>query len=140
MWILLVKTTFPNVILWDESGLTIFSALTIFLTDPGFLWFRSCRIQPLIQCDYCPLLFHADCLDPPLTNVPTGNWMCPNHVERNMVSNFNTSCRIASVEKLLISSAGLTKLSAIETNWSVRQIFVTHWPKWNQTRVSQENA
>ncbi|KAF3847272.1 hypothetical protein F7725_020300 [Dissostichus mawsoni] len=42
---------------------------------------RSCRIAPLIQCDYCPLLFHMDCLDPPLTALPAGKWMCPNHVE-----------------------------------------------------------
>ncbi|XP_061637549.1 PHD finger protein 12 [Phyllopteryx taeniolatus] len=42
---------------------------------------RSCRLAPLIQCDYCPLLFHTDCLDPPLTAFPAGKWMCPNHVE-----------------------------------------------------------
>uniref|UniRef100_A0A8D3BUP1 PHD finger protein 12 n=1 Tax=Scophthalmus maximus TaxID=52904 RepID=A0A8D3BUP1_SCOMX len=42
---------------------------------------RSCRMAPLIQCDYCPLLFHMDCLDPPLTALPAGKWMCPNHVE-----------------------------------------------------------
>uniref|UniRef100_A0A3Q3B7N1 PHD finger protein 12 n=1 Tax=Kryptolebias marmoratus TaxID=37003 RepID=A0A3Q3B7N1_KRYMA len=42
---------------------------------------RSCRLAPLIQCDYCPLLFHMDCLDPPLTAFPAGKWMCPNHVE-----------------------------------------------------------
>ncbi|XP_063349341.1 PHD finger protein 12-like [Pelmatolapia mariae] len=42
---------------------------------------RSCRLAPLIQCDYCPLLFHMDCLDPPLTALPAGKWMCPNHVE-----------------------------------------------------------
>lgn len=42
---------------------------------------KSCRIGPLIQCDYCPLLFHMDCLNPPLTSLPTGRWMCPNHVE-----------------------------------------------------------
>ncbi|CAN9511209.1 unnamed protein product [Ophioblennius macclurei] len=42
---------------------------------------RSCRMAPLIQCDYCPLLFHMDCLDPPLTASPAGKWMCPNHVE-----------------------------------------------------------
>uniref|UniRef100_A0A672G652 PHD finger protein 12 n=1 Tax=Salarias fasciatus TaxID=181472 RepID=A0A672G652_SALFA len=42
---------------------------------------RSCRLAPLIQCDYCPLLFHMDCLDPPLTAYPAGKWMCPNHVE-----------------------------------------------------------
>ncbi|XP_030648430.1 PHD finger protein 12 [Chanos chanos] len=42
---------------------------------------RSCRLAPLIQCDYCPLLFHMDCLDPPLTAMPAGRWMCPNHIE-----------------------------------------------------------
>lgn len=47
---------------------------------------RSCRMAPLIQCDYCPLLFHMDCMDPPLTALPAGKWMCPNHVE-HMVLN-----------------------------------------------------
>ncbi|XP_010868655.3 PHD finger protein 12 [Esox lucius] len=47
---------------------------------------RSCRLAPLIQCDYCPLLFHMDCLDPPLTAMPVGKWMCPNHIE-HMVLN-----------------------------------------------------
>lgn len=42
---------------------------------------RSCRLAPLIQCDYCPLLFHMDCLNPPLTALPAGKWMCPNHIE-----------------------------------------------------------
>nr|KAG5713321.1 hypothetical protein BaRGS_007848 [Batillaria attramentaria] len=46
-----------------------------------FVCNKSCRIGPLIQCDYCPLLFHMDCLNPPLTFLPTGRWMCPNHVE-----------------------------------------------------------
>uniref|UniRef100_A0A8C1KH67 PHD finger protein 12 n=1 Tax=Cyprinus carpio TaxID=7962 RepID=A0A8C1KH67_CYPCA len=50
---------------------------------------RSCRLAPLIQCDYCPLLFHMDCLDPPLTAFPTGRWMCPNHIQ-NLVLNQRT--------------------------------------------------
>lgn len=60
--------------------------------SPVFNWFvcmpshRSCRLAPLIQCDYCPLLFHMDCLDPPLTALPAGKWMCPNHVEHLAVS------------------------------------------------------
>lgn len=49
---------------------------------------RSCRIGPLLSCDYCPLLFHLDCLDPPLTALPAGRWMCPNHVEQYIVSVF----------------------------------------------------
>ncbi|KAI1893391.1 hypothetical protein AGOR_G00123250 [Albula goreensis] len=50
---------------------------------------RSCRVAPLIQCDYCPLLFHMDCLDPPLTAMPTGKWMCPNHMEHIVLSQKN---------------------------------------------------
>lgn len=46
---------------------------------------RSCRLAPLVQCDYCPLLFHMDCLDPPLTAYPTGRWMCPNHIQHLVV-------------------------------------------------------
>lgn len=42
---------------------------------------RGCRRAPLIHCDYCPLVYHADCVDPPLTILPNTRWMCPNHVE-----------------------------------------------------------
>lgn len=47
---------------------------------------KSCRVAPLLACDYCPLHFHLDCLDPPLTALPSGRWMCPNHVEQFLVS------------------------------------------------------
>lgn len=47
---------------------------------------KSCRVAPLIACDFCPLLFHLDCLDPPLTTPPSGRWMCPNHVEHCLVN------------------------------------------------------
>eukprot|EP00058_Branchiostoma_floridae_P005242 XP_002590730.1 hypothetical protein BRAFLDRAFT_89536 [Branchiostoma floridae] len=50
---------------------------------------RSCRVSPLIQCDYCPLLFHQDCLDPPLTSMPAGRWMCPNHAEHAILNQKN---------------------------------------------------
>ncbi|KAL4647197.1 PHD finger protein 12 [Arapaima gigas] len=50
---------------------------------------RSCRVAPLIQCDYCPLLFHMDCLNPPLTAMPTGKWMCPNHIEHIVLNQKN---------------------------------------------------
>lgn len=42
---------------------------------------KSCRVGALIQCDFCPLLYHMDCLNPPLTSLPTNRWMCPNHPE-----------------------------------------------------------
>ncbi|KAI7800577.1 PHD finger protein 12 [Triplophysa rosa] len=59
---------------------------------------KSCRVAPLIQCDYCMLLFHMDCLDPPLTAMPTGRWMCPNHVEHMVLNQKNmtlsTRCQL----------------------------------------------
>lgn len=50
---------------------------------------KSCRIAPLLACDYCPLYFHLDCLDPPMTAFPSGRWMCPNHVEQFLVSTYH---------------------------------------------------
>ncbi|XP_035211404.1 PHD finger protein 12-like [Stegodyphus dumicola] len=61
---------------------------------------RSCRKAPLIQCDYCPLLFHADCLDPPLTTLPTGRWMCPNHAEHLVDQKMLTSVSLSERVKL----------------------------------------
>nr|XP_048679693.1 PHD finger protein 12 isoform X2 [Caretta caretta] len=59
---------------------------------------RSCRVAPLIQCDYCPLLFHMDCLEPPLTAMPLGRWMCPNHIEHVVLNQKNMTlsnrCRV----------------------------------------------
>ncbi|KAK3587148.1 hypothetical protein CHS0354_006790 [Potamilus streckersoni] len=46
-----------------------------------FVCNKSCRVAPLLQCDYCPLLYHLDCMNPPLTSLPTGRWMCPSHAE-----------------------------------------------------------
>merc|ERR1712137_1517595 len=33
----------------------------------------------MVACDFCSLVFHLDCLDPPLVCMPVGKWMCPNH-------------------------------------------------------------
>ncbi|KAL8972562.1 MAG: hypothetical protein Q9183_000488 [Haloplaca sp. 2 TL-2023] len=39
----------------------------------------------IVDCDFCNLHWHLDCLDPPLANAPkkTGKstWKCPNHVD-----------------------------------------------------------
>ncbi|XP_077995595.1 PHD finger protein 12-like [Glandiceps talaboti] len=76
----------------DNNGLVPLPAKLCFVCN------RSCRHAVLIQCDYCPLLFHMDCVDPPLTTLPTGRWMCPNHPE-HVMPEFNSSslterCRI----------------------------------------------
>jgi len=29
-----------------------------------------------MMCDDCPRVFHMECLDPPLADVPLGEWSC----------------------------------------------------------------
>ena len=48
---------------------------------------KSSRTSQLIACDFCPLYFHQDCLDPPLTNLPSSKWMCPTHPQRFFLQN-----------------------------------------------------
>ncbi|CAO1620241.1 unnamed protein product [Jaminaea pallidilutea] len=37
----------------------------------------------IVSCDYCPLHWHLDCLDPPLAGMPSNfrRWRCPCHIE-----------------------------------------------------------
>lgn len=57
----------------------------------------SCRQSALggrqmTSCDYCPLKWHLDCLDPPRAALPVKQpsgdprhtWMCPNHVDHEL--------------------------------------------------------
>lgn len=76
----------------DQQGLVPLPAKTCFTCR------KSCKKAPLVSCDYCTLLFHQDCLDPPLTALPTGMWMCPNHPEQfidwKLVSSVSATERI----------------------------------------------
>lgn len=47
---------------------------------------KSCKRAPLVSCDYCSLFYHQDCLNPPMTALPAGRWMCPNHPQNFIVS------------------------------------------------------
>ncbi|XP_059222604.1 PHD finger protein 12 isoform X1 [Stomoxys calcitrans] len=76
----------------DSQGLVPLPAKTCFYCH------RSCKKAPLVACDYCPLFFHQDCLDPPMTALPTGLWMCPNHVE-NFIDN-NLLSSISATERV----------------------------------------
>ncbi|KAI6043116.1 hypothetical protein EDC04DRAFT_2962175 [Pisolithus marmoratus] len=40
--------------------------------------------RSMLSCDHCNLHWHLDCLDPPLTSMPSygRKWMCPNHAEQ----------------------------------------------------------
>ncbi|XP_023015211.1 PHD finger protein 12-like isoform X2 [Leptinotarsa decemlineata] len=61
---------------------------------------KSCRVAPLISCDFCELFYHLDCLDPPLTNPPSGRWMCPQHVEHILDAKLLTS--VSATERVTI--------------------------------------
>lgn len=50
---------------------------------PGEVLWKS-----IVSCDHCTLHWHLDCLDPPLSSMPSAHkkWMCPAHVEHIAVS------------------------------------------------------
>ena len=39
--------------------------------------------RPIVACDECPLSWHMDCVDPPMSNLPSINrkWICPCHID-----------------------------------------------------------
>ncbi|KAH8289556.1 hypothetical protein KR054_007161 [Drosophila jambulina] len=76
----------------DAQGLVPLPAKTCFYCS------RSCKRAPLISCDYCPLYYHQDCLDPPLTALPAGLWMCPNHAENFIDANMTNT--ISATERV----------------------------------------
>ena len=61
---------------------------------------KSSRVGPLVRCDYCPLSFHLDCLDPPMSEVPRDVWMCPNHVEQFLDNKILSTTSITERVKL----------------------------------------
>ena len=47
---------------------------------------RGLQVGRMVSCDFCPLMFHLDCIEPPLTTPPTSVWMCPAHPNTRTVS------------------------------------------------------
>lgn len=78
---------------------------------------KSCRKAPLVQCDYCPLLFHADCLDPPLTTLPQTRWMCPNHPEHILEEKLLTSVSLTERVKLWDHFGGHISQDAVKVQF-----------------------
>lgn len=78
---------------------------------------KSCRRAPLIQCDFCSLLFHMDCLDPPLTTLPTGRWMCPNHPENFIDEKLLKSVSLSERVKLRAKFSGHINIDAVKINF-----------------------
>jgi len=71
-------------------------------SQPSFchLCSRSTAESAAILCDFCPLVFHLDCIDPPFAAPPKEKWMCPNHVEHTLDRRFVKSLRLSNRIKL----------------------------------------
>jgi len=76
-----------------DNGLVPFPIKTCFYCN------KSCRKAPMVACDFCPLVFHLDCLDPPLVCMPVGKWMCPTHPQ-NIESKLLSDSRLTERVKL----------------------------------------
>ncbi|XP_018011324.1 PHD finger protein 12-like [Hyalella azteca] len=78
---------------------------------------KGCRSGALLCCDYCPLMFHLDCLDPPLTIAPTQRWMCPNHPEQFMDEHRVTTCCVSERVRLWERCRGLVDQAAVQRSF-----------------------
>lgn len=78
---------------------------------------KSCKKAPLVACDYCSLLFHQDCLDPPLTAMPAGLWMCPNHPEQFIDWNLVNSASATQRLKLWNQYSGPVDQETVKTEF-----------------------
>lgn len=54
--------------------------LCVSLCSGGFQYEDHCRVchkvGDLLCCETCPAVFHLECVDPPLTDVPQEDWQC----------------------------------------------------------------
>ena len=60
----------------------------------------------LLMCDSCPLVYHLSCLDPPLSAVPEGSWLCPKCVRgvRTSAADSAAPCRARSTLSRMLTS------------------------------------
>ncbi|CAH1802163.1 unnamed protein product [Owenia fusiformis] len=92
-----------------------------------FLCSKSCRKNPLLQCDYCPLLYHMDCLNPPMASLPSGRWMCPNHAENTVDEQLLKSVSLTERVKLWDQFSGHLDQHSVKVNF-LKKIHRKHPP------------
>ena len=109
---------------------------------PAKLCFRcgkSCRVAPLLACDYCDACFHMDCLDPPMTTMPTGTvWMCPLHVENFLDSEMLKTPRLTERLKLWNQYQGPLDQDVIKAQF-FRRAHRRHPPFKYKMRIENTN-
>lgn len=57
---------------------------------------RVCRLGDLLYCETCPIVFHLECVEPFLVDVPTDDWQCSTCKAHKLMSVMNC---IFDVEK-----------------------------------------
>ncbi|KAI4289170.1 MAG: hypothetical protein L6R35_001558 [Caloplaca aegaea] len=59
--------------------------------------------REIVDCDFCNLHWHLDCLDPPLASAPKrfgkGTWKCPAHVDSEITLPRSASGKVYKVRK-----------------------------------------
>ncbi|KAL8704190.1 MAG: hypothetical protein Q9201_002651 [Fulgogasparrea decipioides] len=59
--------------------------------------------REIVDCDFCNLHWHLDCLDPPLASAPKrfgkGTWKCPNHIDSEITLPRSASGRKYKIRK-----------------------------------------
>lgn len=59
--------------------------------------------RDMINCDFCNLYWHLDCLDPPLASAPKksgkGTWKCPNHVDSEVAVPRSASGKVYKIRR-----------------------------------------
>lgn len=59
---------------------SLFSCIIYFCVAGNFTYDDHCRIchrvGDLLCCETCPAVFHLECVDPPLQDIPQEDWQC----------------------------------------------------------------
>ena len=86
--------------------------------QPQGLNLQSCNSE-LIKCDFCPLYWHLDCLDPPLANVPPE--LRENEIEIVNLKAINSIKAKLWGKDFVNSSAGTQSSSLLDGLFSIRK-------------------
>jgi hypothetical protein len=79
---------------------------------------NNTKLEKLLRCDFCPLSYHLDCLNPPLCEAPSKEkfWMCPNHVEHILEHILPKSNRLTQRIKAYNAYSSITTKDEIENS------------------------
>ncbi|EFO21550.1 PHD-finger family protein [Loa loa] len=93
----------------------------------------------IIQCDFCSLCYHLDCLTPPLPSVPKDKWMCPAHVEhildRKLAKTLSLRKRLLIWRKYARQPRNGPYFSVPDC---IKKLYETRWNRWKKDELPSE--